>query len=76
MARRIHFLSMVGPIKQVLGPRRALKKWLLKMLQIRPNVIKLFTNVIYEFYNKVQCLSLTSLSSAVKCLQVRPDPTE
>jgi len=35
------------------------------MLQIRPNVIKLFTNVIYEFYNKVQCLSQLSTTQVL-----------
>jgi hypothetical protein len=38
--------------------------------------IKLFTSVIYGFRNKLECLSLASLFSLVKCLRVRPEPTQ
>jgi hypothetical protein len=40
-----------------------------------PDVIKHFTAVSYEFYNKLECLSLSSLSSLVYCLRVRPERT-
>ncbi len=35
----------------------------------------LFTAVITTFHNKLERLSLASLSSLVECLQVRPNPT-
>jgi hypothetical protein len=31
-------------------------------------IIKLITDVIYGFHNKLECLSLASLSSLVQCL--------
>jgi len=36
-----------------------------------PNVINLFTSVSYNFLNKLECLSMASLSSLVYCLWVR-----
>ncbi len=41
-----------------------------------PNVTESFTAVIEDFFcNKLECLSLKSLSSLVECLQVRQEPT-
>jgi hypothetical protein len=39
------------------------------------NHIKHFTAVIHEFCNKLECLSLQSLSSLVYWLWLRPEPT-
>jgi hypothetical protein len=41
-----------------------------------PNFIKLFTAVIYECPYNLECLSLASLSSIFKCLQVRLEPNQ
>ncbi len=38
----------------------------------RGNSYKKFMGVIYGFLNKLECLSLVSHSTLVKCLQVRP----
>jgi hypothetical protein len=40
-----------------------------------PNVIKIFTAVSYVFNNKLERLSLASLSSLAKYFRVRPEPT-
>ncbi len=37
--------------------------------------IKLFTVVVLDFRNKLECLSLASLSSLVQCLQVKREPS-
>jgi hypothetical protein len=44
---------------------------------IRPgtNSIKLFTVVIDEFCNKIECVSLASLYNLVSCFRVRFDTT-
>ncbi len=39
------------------------------------NVIKLFSAIIYDFRNKLERLSLASLSSLVLCLRVRLELT-
>jgi hypothetical protein len=36
---------------------------------------KTFISIIYKFCNELECLSLASLSSLVKCLLVSPEPT-
>jgi hypothetical protein len=40
------------------------------------NVIKLFTDVSYNFFDKIECLLLASLSRIVYCLQVRQEPMQ
>jgi hypothetical protein len=42
----------------------------------RPNVIKTFTAVIYEFFNKLDDLSLSSFFRLVLCLWIEPDLTQ
>jgi len=37
---------------------------------------KFFIAVMYGFRNKLECLSLASLSSLVWCLRVMPEPTQ
>ncbi len=39
------------------------------------NIIKLFSALSYTFKNKLKCFSLASLSSLVKYLRVRPEPS-
>jgi hypothetical protein len=40
------------------------------------NVTKLFMAVSYEFFNKLECLSLANLSRIVHCLQARQEPIQ
>jgi hypothetical protein len=40
------------------------------------NVIKLFMDQIMNFCDKLDCLSLASLSRIVKCSRVRQEPTQ
>jgi hypothetical protein len=50
----------------------SMKEDLMAKLTPGPNIIKLFTSVIYGFRTKLECLSLASFSSLVYCLWVRP----
>ncbi len=43
-----------------------------ELVSLGPMLLKPFTTVIYERFNKLECLSLASFSSIVQCLWVRP----
>jgi hypothetical protein len=43
-----------------------------ELLQPGANVIKRFTDVSYELHNKLECLSLASVSRLAYCLWARP----
>jgi hypothetical protein len=46
------------------------------MATLGPNVLNVFTAVIYEFFNRLECLSLAGLSSLVKGLWEGQEPTQ
>jgi hypothetical protein len=55
--------SKVVCVKPVLAPFQPCgARYLCRFLKTRPNVLKLFTVVNYEFLNKLECLSLAGLS--------------